>query len=144
MPMSAISSFASPARAGLGRGPTLSPLDVGRGPTSCEATVGLRGGDAGPALPRPPKRTHGVRRFGYAQGDWLPPWAREQVDQDASVEDLIRAAVDRATSAPSEATFVEVRSILNELGRTTAHTETVKRIVNKRVRKQLMRGGGKR
>jgi hypothetical protein len=144
MPTSPTRPFGPSARAGLGVGPTLPTLNAGRVPTSCDAVAGLRGGDAGPSLPRPPAPTHGVRHFGPAEGDWLPPWAREQVDQDATVEDLVRAAVDQATSAPSEATFVEVRRILNELGRTTVHTETVKRVVKKAVRKQLLRGGGKR
>lgn len=62
-----------------------------------------------------------VRRTTFSDAVWCPAWVRKMVLDDATIEDVIHAAVKRVKRHETEETLVEVETLLNELTRSPEH-----------------------
>jgi hypothetical protein len=96
-----------------------------------------RGGEASAA---PPEVTvPRMRRVEAPDDFWLPQWAREIVDRNGSVEEMVREALNRLSHRHSEESLLEAQTIINELGRSGEHTELMRSILTVDTIRPLLR-----
>ncbi|MEO7143302.1 MAG: hypothetical protein ABI165_07330 [Bryobacteraceae bacterium] len=78
------------------------------------------------------------RRFEPPSDFWLPDWARTLVDQNATPEQVIRAAIDRVVKGHSEQTLVEAQTVINELSRSVDHAKIVTTVLTRETLNPLL------
>jgi hypothetical protein len=85
-------------------------------------------GTNGGAASKPPAHLSSpkVRRTTFSDAVWCPAWVRKMVLDDASIEDVVHAAVKRVKRHETEETLMEVETLLNELTRSPEYARKVR------------------
>lgn len=100
---------------------------------------GIRGG----AASKPPAHlsTPKVRRTTFSDAVWCPAWVRKMVLDDATIEEVIHAAVKRVKRHETEETLLEVETLLNELTRSPEHACKVRDVLSAEVIADVLKRG---
>ena len=127
-------------RGGFGIGPghivSCTALAATPAPGQKQCTTGAVAGNA-PAHVKPPN----VRRTELGTKTWCPVWIQKMVHDDATLEEVVLAAVKRVKRHGSEETLVEVETLFNELTRQPEHARRVRAALNCEVIADVLRKG---
>lgn len=102
----------------------------------------LRGTNGG-AASKPPAHLSSpkARLTTFSDAAWCPAWVRKMVLEDATIEDVIHAAVKRVKRHEAEETLVEVETLLNELTRSPEYARKVRDALSPEVIADVLRRG---
>jgi len=97
----------------------------------------------GGAASKPPAHLSSpkVRRTTFSDAIWCPAWVRKMVLDDATIEEVIHAAVKRVKRHETEETLVEVETLLNELTRSPEHARKVRDVLSAELVADVLKRG---
>jgi hypothetical protein len=104
-----------------------------RSPIYQNDTGGKAGGESphGVKLPK-------LRRIEASKEFWLPSWARDLVERNATPEAMVREALKRVSNQHSEKRLLEAQAVINELGRSAEHTKVLRSVLTKETIKSFL------
>ena len=82
-----------------------------------------------------------VVAFRKSQFRMCPTWVRKMVLDDATIEEVIHAAVKRVKRHETEETLVEVETLLNELTRSPEHARKVRDVLSAELVADVLKRG---